>query len=684
MKRGFTLLELLISCSLLIVVLGILTLAINRAHQIRQEATRRTTLLTQGRAALDTIAEDLQNIIGTNLETLAGTAWMAESYESTNNVGLHLTRTVSHPRGTIPGQATAPPVEDIYYQVVATNKASGLKTFFLNRGREPYASVEETTDTDIGSTVTRELKPTGESYDVTNVVARLNTTLIPPGQKGDIIPMPINSVSSTRIYDWSSSTSAWLDVMPTSDANTNRVVATVIFSNAFTSVSVYTNTPAAVDLPAGFWPSSPYATVSTGYQAMAFVMTAGHRNSNSISNTPTANASLPAGAVGLFTNTLPVNVTNITDATHHAAFTNEWHVHHWEQAPPPHYTNTFVGVLYAWTNFPAAAVSNAWVIPPATNAAVAGVQGRSASFDWASWDTTAAPIPYLTNLPWRIGIITNTHLLPSTATISPPVEYLPLSFHMTNVFAFAVNGSAFETLSTNFSVALAHGDTLAPIQTQIYWRASETVATNQVTPTNLLVTVWQRVQQVTTNVLETFVPATLVTNGHYRYDPTLSTRKWVDTIRYTDTIWVLHTLIEDYGGGPAEVYSLWLAEDIREKSQFNYSTNSIQELSGRPHTKDDGARSDDEVIDGVAAFHCQPLCFVGDGEDEPWRLAIWSPGDAEPPVCIDIYLEILDPRVARRAAAMTDETKRKAFVARHVMRLTKRVPLRPYNRWRVP
>ena len=63
MKRGFTLLELLISCALLLAILGILGTTVNRAHQIRQEATRRTTLLTQGRAVLDFIASDLQSII---------------------------------------------------------------------------------------------------------------------------------------------------------------------------------------------------------------------------------------------------------------------------------------------------------------------------------------------------------------------------------------------------------------------------------------------------------------------------------------------------------------------------------------------------------------------------------------------------------------------------------------------
>ncbi len=687
MKRGFTLLELLISCTLLLVVLGILSTVITRANALRSEGVRRTTLMTQGRAALDTIAEDLQNIIGTNLAVLAGTEWMVESYGSTN-AGLRLVRTRGAPRNPASGEVAALPVETIYYQVSETNA-----TYFLYRGRTPYVAGDEPSTTNLGFTVTRQEDPSGGSDPVTNIVAGSGITLIPSGQTGETIMMPVNSASSTRIYDWTTSTAAWIDVVPTANSNVNRVVATVIFSNAFTSVSIYTNTPAATTNPSGFWPDTSRTTVATGYQALAFILT----NNAVVTDGSDTNGfvsitNLLAGAAGLFTNTPPVNATNLIDTATQATFTNAWHVFHWE-GDQPQYTNTFVEVHYAWTNLPVNIVSNAWTLPPDTNA-VDGVQGSTATYDWARWDT--AVNPSLPPLPWRVNTITNVNVFTNHAAATPWIAFgspglqptnafafLPLSLHTTNVFTFAVNGDAFETLSTNFSVAVAHGDTLAPIQTQVFWRASETVSTNQITPENLIVTVRQRVWLVTTNILETFVPASLIPTNHYIYPAQQSIRVWVATARYNDTIWVPHTLIEDYGGGTADIISLWLEHGDRDRFDFLYGTDLITGFVGSPPIE--GAASVDEVIDGVAKLYFQPLRFFRASAEEPWRLDFWSPGNTEPPVCIDIYLELLDPRVARRASTMPDNSEQqKAFVERNVVRLSRRVPLHPYNRWREP
>ena len=687
MKRGFTLLELLISCALLLVVLGVLSTVISRVNTLRRDGINRTTLLTKGRAALDIVADDIQNVVGTNLTLLVGEEWdMAEQVGSITNVGLHLVRTISHPRGN-PSEASNPPIAGIYYQVVTTNEYSpNASSCFLYRGHVPYTAGEDPTSTNIGEIVTSQPGLLGATYDVTNVVAGMNTTVLPPAQVGDTIQLPVNSVSSTRIYDWTTSTHAWVDVVPTANSNVNRAVATVIFSNAFTSVSVYTNTPAMTNLPTGFWPETPQTTVSTGYQAIAFILT-----NNSTVSTDVFTNGLPvvtneisfatnilAGAEGLFTNTLPVNATNLIDIVTQATFTNDWQVFYQEDSLPPQYTNTFVGVRYGWTNLPINTVSNAWTLPPDTNA-VDGVQGSTATYDWGRWDTVINPT--LTNLPWRVGVVTNVNVFTNNATADPRIENLPLSLHATNVFVFAINGEAYETMSTNFSIAVAHGDTLAPIQTQVYGRVSETISTNKITAENLIVTLRQRVWLVTTNILETSVPATLLATNHYRYADQAARRDWIDTIRYEDTVWMPHTLIEDYGGGTAEVLSLWLNPGTKTATSITYVPTTISSWIGRPHTE--GARSPNEIIDGVAAFHCQPLRFVRDGEDDPWRLAIWSPGDAEPPACIDLYLEILDPRAARRAAAM-NETQREAFIQRNAVRLSRRVPLKTYNRWRAP
>jgi hypothetical protein len=420
------------------------------------------------------------------------------------------------------------------------------------------------------------------------------------------------------------------------------------------------------NIPAGFWPTSPLTTVATGYQALTFISTTNQ-----------------AGVAGTFTNTIPVNATNIVDAANQATFTNTWDVYQWSGTPPTSlHTNTFTGVQFAGAILGTTPVTNAWIIPPGTNA-VAGTGGGAASFDWASWDTTATPIPALTNIPWQVYGITNVSAFTNTSSTNSPIIMLPLSLYTTNISFFAINAGAFETMTTNASAVLALGGTSFPLQMQSWGRTSETLSTNQVSPSNLVVTVWQRVQQVTTNILETLVPATLIaTNFHFRYPDQQTIRDGVDAVRYNDTIWVPHTLTEDYGGGTADIVSLWLEHGERDRFDFSDVPITITGFVGTPPIT--GTASPDEVIDGVAKLYFQPLCFVRDDAEAPWRLAIWSPGDVEPPVCIDVYLELLDPRVARRANTMPDAAQREAFVERNVVRLSRRIPLNPYNRRREP
>ena len=133
MRRGFTLLELLISCALLLAILGILGTTINRAHQIRQEATRRTTLLTQGRAVLDFIADDLQNIISTNLEILtAHPDHDGTSYGATNNA-IRFSRAFALTDTTPGGATNALPAQQVIYFVATNDYPEPLQGYALYR-----------------------------------------------------------------------------------------------------------------------------------------------------------------------------------------------------------------------------------------------------------------------------------------------------------------------------------------------------------------------------------------------------------------------------------------------------------------------------------------------------------------------------------------------------------------------
>lgn len=659
---GFTLLELLISCMLLVTVLAVLSLVISRVQSLRSAGIRRTTVLTRGRAALDIIADDLENVIGDNLEVLAGDV---VSYGATNTV-LRLVRALPLPRAAEAGGASNPPLATVCYQVAATN-IQGLETYHLLRSRTNHVARSDLVLTNTGVRLLRVHAPDGGSYDITNVVPGSGRTILPRAQAGDTILLPFNTYSSDHIHDWETSSGAWLDVEPTADTNFNRVVATAVLTNRFSWLDVHTNWPAAANLPAGAWPSTSVTTFSTGYQAVSMIVT----------------PAIP-GASALFLGTPAGGLTNIVvPPACPVTFTNEWRVTCSQDGGLPQPTNSFCGVLLDHTNLPPAVVSNAWTLPP-DNSRVAGIRCAGAWRDWAAWDSTVVPLPALSNMPWRIAATTNvsSFAFGGAPFATPPLPELPLALVTTGVFAFATGAESFETLHTRDTVVLAHGETPAPIRTQVHWRAAGTIATNMTAADRQAITIRQRLAQVATNIIETWVPASLIATGRYYRAGDRATREWVDTITDVHTIWTPYTLTESYEGGPADIFSLWLDPGTRVARGYRFETVDITDWQGRPPVMRAGAP--DEIVEGVAAIYFQPLCFRRDSDSEPWRLEPWGPDDDEPPVCVDIYLELLDPSVARRAAAMRDERRRQEFVARNVVRLTRRAALRPHNRWGTP
>ena len=668
MKRGFTLLELLISCALLLVILGILGTTVNRAHQIRQEATRRTTLLTQGRAVLDFIANDLQSIIATNLEIQTSDF---KSYSATNNA-IRFIRSV-HLADAEPGSATnALPAESVRY-FVATNDYPSLPGYALYRQTVAWSNFAAAESGVVGQRAAIDNLGT-RTRTVTNIVADSGQTLLPPAQQGDTVWLPVNTVSTDHIYDWNTSTGYRLVVTPGDGTNSHRVITTVTQTNSFIRFSLQTNAPPV--MTAGFWPDIPRTTIATGYQAVTLLST----------------TNLWQGSM-LFTNTPPVHTTNqsaiallptggATQAMERVTFanvTNSWQVTLWTNDIAV-LTNSFVGVGLEFTHFPATVVSNAWVRPGSTND---GVRVDHDAIDLAQWDTTPTPIPALGNHHWRVHAITNNHKFPPAGTQTPKeLADLPLALESTQIFWFAQHPEAWETFADNTTRVMAQ-NTLTPLLTQNYWRVSETISTNAVTPANHIQTVWQRVTQVTVSVIETQVPAGTMSTGVHEF-VTSATRDWVDTLSNEETHWVSYTLIEDFAGAPVDVFTLWLDEEKRTGSTFKYDFSTIEGLVGK--RGDDGEPEMTEqqmLLDGIAACYFQPLCFRT-YESGISLLEIWDPKDAEPPVCIDIYLELIDPAIGRRAAMIEDQDQRAAFVRRHVVRLTKRVPLQTHNRWRAP
>jgi len=699
MKRGFTLLELLISCALLLAILGILATTINRAHQIRQEATRRTTLLTQGRATLDFIANDLQCIIATNLEIQSSEF---ESYSATNNA-IRFIRSILLADAD-PGSATnALPAESILYFVATNDYPAPLQGYALYRQTGAWSNDAGTASAVVGQRAEMDETTSGGSYTVTNIVAGPGTTRLPPAMAGETILVPVNSSSTSRVYDWDTSTAAWLDVVPADDAGlTNQINATVVFTASYAHLS--TNIIERPPTNTVVWPDAPVTTVSTGCQFLVQQTVAGIAfAAGEYTNTLTSTSFGARDWIRLTgTNVQQVVSTNELTAAIETnqvttVWTNDLSLASWTgcwvtvQSDLPSVTTTPVRVAWATTNLPALFFNNywTWVDSPDTTNRLDALADRQMNETLHAWQLAVDPVVDLTNFPWRLSFaLTNTFVFPPPGASNnvPPIPAIPLELDAVEVIEGAGNSSDWATLSRTWQTATGTMP-VPPFQSQTRHQQTMTSITNHITGTNMISVILETTTLVITNRLTAWVPAGVIATNRYAYETTTRDGDWIESDRDTDTTWVPVVLQNDFEGADVEIHSLWLDEQRdREGIYFDYVFHEVSAITGTQKNHEPPLTPPQMLLDGVAALYFQPLCFriPENGQTSEAELDLWRPDDDETPVCIDLYLELIDPAVGRRAATMQDADQRNAFVRRHVVRLTKRVPLQTHNRWRAP
>ena len=692
MRRGFTLLELLISCALLLAILGILGTTINRAHQIRQEATRRTTLLTQGRAVLDFIADDLQNIISTNLEILtAHPDHDGTSYGATNNA-IRFSRAFALTDTTPGGATNALPAQQVIYFVATNDYPEPLQGYALYRQGGTFSNFAGTASVSVG----QHAAPDGldaRDYPVTNIVAGFGTTRLPPASAGETIQVPVSSSGSTHIHDWETASTAWVDVVPADEAGlTNRIETTVVFAASFSQIT--TNIIERPPTNTVVWPEVPALSVSTGNQSMVRQMLADLAwATGAYTNTPDATTFRAIQTARMIeTNVLQVVQTNsvthaITTNAVPAVWTNDLTLAAWtgvwatvqNELPPG--TTTPVRVAWATTNLPPLHLGNFWshVDGTATNRldALAGDQWDESLH---AWQLSVEPVIDLTNLPWRLNYsLTNSFIFPPPGS-SNDIPWMPLSLDATAVIEGAGNSAEWSVMNRYWQSAVGTVP-LHPAPAQQRSHDVTTVITHAVTATNMVTIIQETVAFAITNRLTALVRAILVGTNRYDYDSGPVRHDGFDIVSDTGTTWVPVVLQNDFEGADVEVHSLWLDARQREGTTFGYEFAGSYALTGIAERREPYITPPRMLLDGIAACYFQPLAFKEES-GEP-LLEPWFPGDMELPVCIDIYLELIDPAVGRRAASMP-ENQRDAFVRRQVVRLTKRVPLQTHNRWRAP
>ncbi len=410
-RSGFSLLELVISSAVLVGVFALLTLAMTRIHGLRLDTDRQTRLLTEGRAILDRIEDDLRNAAGTNFVFADSAMYMSEGGEAASSSGLaykrmEFVRNAAVPRGVeAGGAATNAPFLTVLYDLASTN---GARTV-LRREATPWRTPEDgVTNAHYATEYTFAFED-GSSYIVTNVVPAFGDTYVNPAYAGDTVTLPVTSGSTRRLaYRDAYILGGWADIVSTESALTNLVTAGVTFSNSFSRVV----TNLLLRPPAVSWPELQ-TNVAALAQAVRFDA-ASFTNSSALTDVFLDYTNAPfASAVDMRLESSVSVATNEFDAA----------------------TSTNLSVVVVSTNYPAYILATNVVVAVSTNV-----------LDFAV--TTNDVSVVTTNYP---AIVISTNVIPVVTTNYP---------------AFTVSTNVVTTVATTnllarASIAVTNGLSLA-------------------------------------------------------------------------------------------------------------------------------------------------------------------------------------------------------------------------------
>ena len=145
----------------------------------------------------------------------------------------------------------------------------------------------------------------------------------------------------------------------------------------------------------------------------------------------------------------------------------------------------------------------------------------------------------------------------------------------------------------------------------------------------------------------------------------------------TETSWRDIVLDEDFDGADQQTAGIWLREEgNRDRTELLVHTNSTSHPYARGRDATTGVTEETlspAIWDALQTVIITPLCF-STNENERLSLMVWDPTDDPPgpPVCADIYIELLAPAHQRRAQRLPAGEKRNRYIQNHVVRLARR------------
>ena len=745
---GFTLLELVISCAIVVTIFALAATTLTRVQRLRADSESQTRLMTEGRALLDDLADQLAHAAGTNI-------WISENNSGDNDgkLTLALIRYAVHSHSLKNGDAH----DDTPYYAMRLDFASGNagnQTSSVERVARSSISGDKLLHSNVNfvtyGTISR------GSSSVTNAYsAEEMGTHIHAAAKGDTIRVPVTYGSSATTYGTRTSYNAHVVVLPSPIEGTNTVYADVAFENVHSGeLNLSFHKPVA-----GRWPQPSSRTLridsateinaenlatnsflAPGYLDYTNVPLSvatfhlGDTNATALTAltaSVTAYDSLPPPA-STNTNDVPVSVTNgvpasVTNGVP-VSVTNDVPVsatngvpvavtdgNPYPDTPYVSSTNGLVSgqLLFGPYDAPVP-VSNYWTWGESTtvdtNGVISGISlvinGRTNTYASAA-DLAATSTSTVTHADANFQFSEIMDLLTvlfdngdsplgslsNLASVAAPVAFTnefatnddagsPLPLFVSEVMSFEerLSPNDFAAGFSTHSATAAAGTNATPLALQAYRREMNLVMANEISTNDLSLHVGHEWHTYTSYRFIYDVDASLVPTNTWHYGGT-STNVFPNGTSYdSETCWTDVVLEDDFEGADEPTTGIWLREeDRRDLTELIVKTNSFKIPYSEAKDAKSGVSEKEmapAIWDAIHDIVITPLCF-STNEHRRLNLMVWKPDDDPPgpPVCADIYLELLSPEHRRRANKLPAGERRDSYIQNHVIRISKRAPI---------
>lgn len=754
-SAGFTLLELVISCAILISIFAFAATSLTRIHRLRAESESRTRIIAEGRAIIDRIADELAFARPDSFHFIAesGDSTDIDDLRDTSSRRLAFIRYVPY-RRTATRDDSGDTLPYVYRSIGVPNPNMAFAiTTAPPRDSVTYSNIEEIIEYSV---------ITNGHIVVTNAVAgEIMGTHTHSAAKGDTVTIPVTSDFARETRNVRTDMGAFLDIFtPQPETNTvvgtdfsttnaissaeststnavdimdnpstnsvtdvsvptnNIIVCYVVFTNSFSTHNTYT----IFRQKAMSWPdpSSTHATLSQFLESFSSISATTNGPFPSVQTRyPTEDADtadkdmedqteeyLP------YSSNLYTDIVSVTD-------TNDFAISGIQSTTG--LSNAVNGSAQTVTNFTAALtngfvnllcgnninrIEDYWTIRSPENTkrydlpslptwieeltpdnsyltnrvAIDGYSYRTSLDDFMQFDF-ARDFPqqfesFKLREPPSVAFHNDFHAYDNIGGPNA-TNTIPLSLHQDITITASDHPGSTDCSLSSSAYAVGCESNLNPIAAQSITRETIIDTTTDVSPTAISVSITKHYRIISQFLLTNSVPVSIVATNSYHYHSS-STNAVEHISGGKDTRYETIVLDKDFEGSDDETAGIWLVEshDIPDSQLSAHSSSRAVPYAENKQLWTTESKNTSILYNSIFSISIVPLCF-STNENDRLSLDVWSPSrhPDNPPVCADVTLELMDPKLQSRFESLPDESSNEQLYLRQTIRLSRRIPI---------